>query len=109
MVSLGNSSMTKCLAYQLFVLKYDDKGNKIETTYYDSSGQQVNDKMFGVAIVRNKYDDKGNQIETSFYGMDGQLNNSPRFGVAIIRSRYDENNKVYRTFINKEGKIIKQE
>ena len=48
-------------------MKYDKKGNNIETNSYNSDGS------LGFKYIY-KYDEKGNKIEVNIYDSDGNLN-----------------------------------
>ncbi len=49
-----------------WTLKYDNKGNNIESNMYNSDGKLLNKSKY-------KYDDKGNNIESNSYNPNGKL------------------------------------
>src|SRR5690554_1197246 len=72
--------------------KYNEKGNQIETNWYNSDGS-LNSKII------YKYDEKGNQIEQNEYNSDGSLNSK-------IIYKYDEKgNQIEQNGYNSDGSL----
>jgi len=53
--------------------KYDERGNKIEESYYGLNDEAVINTQHGLHKIISKYDERGNKIEESYYG----INNEP--------------------------------
>jgi hypothetical protein len=67
------------------------------------------DKLWGRAIERHKYDEHGNEVEYRRYGADGELKEDDK-GVAMHRYVRDKQGKVTKTiYLNKDGKVMKEE
>jgi hypothetical protein len=75
------------------ILKYDDKGNRIEVADYDADG-----KLTGKFL--SKYDDRGNQIEVADYDADGKLRRN------FLYKYDDRGNQIERAFYGAVGKLI---
>ena len=73
--------------------KYDDRGYKIETAYYDERNHPTLSKD-GDAKQRDKYNDQGQLIERAFFGFDSAPVILKKFGYAKQRWSYDARGKV---------------
>jgi serine/threonine protein kinase len=76
---------------------FDNKGNQIETSYYDGYGKPANGS-YGIQKIITKYDDKNREIEVAYYDVNGKL---------VFPKGYDYAG--YKTFYNDKGWIIKTE
>ena len=117
------------------LLDYDDKGNRIETDYYDTSSALINKSTFQYDDKGNiieekyykgsdvldyiytfKYDDKGNQIEKNAAYQDTKFKTIYKYtykydkkGNMIEWKKYDSDGKIFNTNVlkydNKENRI----
>lgn len=70
--------------YEKYIYKYDKKGNKIEFNWYNSNGSLSNRKTY-------KHDDIGNLIEEIHYFSDGNLDEKNTYKYDNQRNRIEEN------------------
>lgn len=83
------------LYFEKKMRKYDDKGNRIETIFYDDTYNGVRKKW------TYKYDDKENLTETIVYGPDGNLYERWTF-------KHDDNENITETmWYGQDGKYQK--
>jgi len=84
--------------------KYDESGNMIERSCFDSEGKLREDNN-GVAILRQKFDDKGNIIEIRHFDAMDKLKEMGN-GIAVIRQKFDgDGNVVEVRYLGKNGKL----
>lgn len=67
-------------------VKYDNRGNRIEVSYWDGKGHLINGED-GCAITRYTYNFRNQQIEMRIYDVNSNLRTK---GFAIIKTTYDE-------------------
>lgn len=85
-------------------VKYDDRDNQTELTYFDALGKpKLNDE--GTHKIIREYDDNNNIIRSESYGTDGKLKNIKGQGYAIVIAEFDSrNNQLSSTFFDASGK-----
>ena len=90
---------------EIYINKYDIKGNQIETTHYDKNNQLSGDKT-NIAFTRNKYDNLGNNIEIAYYDKNNLLIGD-KTNIAIYRYRYDNlGNYIEYAYYDKNNQLI---
>lgn len=90
----------------IFKYDYDDKGNKIQTTYLNSRELPAYANQ-GAHINRYKYDEKGNLIERTYYDTLGNLVEFD--GFAMLRWHYDSLNEILvKEFYDTKEVLIKR-
>jgi hypothetical protein len=90
------------LGYHEDVAEYDEDGNRIAVTYFDTSGQKTLQKE-GYHRLENEYDNRGNVIAEAYFGIDGRPVMSS-YGYHRITIEYDDRgNRIARALFDIEG------
>ena len=71
-------------------LRYDERGNEVEKSYFDVEGKPTLDKEYGIARYSMSYDERGNKIAEDNFGLDGALTLDKERKAARATWRYDD-------------------
>ena len=83
--------------------KYDDRGNQIETSYFDEAGKPTR-HTDGNHKFTAKYDDRANQIETAYFDKAGKPVRI-KDGYAKSTSVFDDRgNRIETSYFDEAGK-----
>ncbi len=84
--------------------KYDEDGNIIERSYFDSRRNSRENKD-GFAVLRRKFDDKGNIVEIRHFNAKDKLTEVAN-GVAIIQQKFDKDGNIIESrYLGKNEKL----
>ncbi|PYI87523.1 MAG: hypothetical protein DME26_05880 [Verrucomicrobia bacterium] len=75
--------------YAGVVMKWDERGNRIEWACFDREGSPAIDKSVGNHMIRTAYDERGNPTNTVYLGTNGQPTLTTS-GYARIVMKWDE-------------------
>lgn len=93
--------------FPVTVHQYDDRGDLLSTTYYDSQRIPAGSGSCGAHIYAYLRDERGLSVETSMFGFDGRpmnCNDNPR-GWSVTRHERDGAGNILRTtLLNADGR-----
>ena len=93
--------------YAIVRKDYDDKGNLVGTSYFDTADQPFFVEKLGYASMEMTYDDAGNKTGETYYDARGTVVTLENKNYAGIKYTYDENKNITsEEYFDTEGNPI---